>query len=132
MDIELARTYMNEANALGFKYQGDAAAAYLKIRMKEERENQKAAVDLYHKAIEIYEQLVNKEGHSELSNELAIAYTKKAMVLTKGDFSIHAAEDLYLKAFSILYRLVNEEGHSELSNELATAYINLADEKTRC
>ena len=85
----------------------------------------RAAVGLYDRAIEILERLVNVEGRRELANDLATLYMNKAnAVMNLGDN--RAAVGLYDRAIEILERLVNVEGRRELANDLATLYMNKA------
>ncbi len=79
----------------------------------------------YDRAIEIYDRLVNREGHRELANDLARAYMDKAN--TVADLrDLRSAVGLYDRAIEIHDRLVNQEGHRELANDLAMAYMNKA------
>ncbi len=83
----------------------------------------RAAGDLYDRAIEILERLVNVEGRRELAGDLAGLYMNKALsILELGD--IRAALDLYDRASEILERLVNVEGRRELADSLAVVYMN--------
>ena len=74
-----------------------------------------SAVELYDKAIQILDRLVNEEGRLELANDLATVYMNKANDL--GDD--HTAVDLYDEATQLLERLVKKEGRSELLGDLA-------------
>ena len=84
----------------------------------------RAAVGLYDRAIEIRERLVNIEGRRELANGLATLYMNKAMRLGMGDN--RAAVALYDRAIEILERLINLDGRRELAKDLASLYMNKA------
>ena len=78
----------------------------------------RAAVGLYDRAIEIRERLVHQEGRRELANDLAMAYMNKANAVSAlGDN--RAAVGLYDRAIEIRERLVHQEGRRELANDLA-------------
>lgn len=82
-------------------------------------------LEMYDRAIEIWERLVNQEGRRELANDLATAYLNNANAVSAlGDH--RAAVALYDRAIEIRERLVNQEGRRELANELARAYMNKA------
>jgi TPR repeat protein len=85
----------------------------------------RGAVALYDRAIDIWGRLVNGEGRRELANDLAAAYMNKASEVSDlGDN--HGAVLLYDQAIAIRERLVNQEGRHELVDELAMAYMNKA------
>src|SRR5206468_10236144 len=80
----------------------------------------RAAVGLYDRTIEIRERLVNVEGQRELANGLATAYMNKGNAV-KNLADNRAAVGLYDRAIEIRERLVNGEGRRELAGYLAWA-----------
>jgi tetratricopeptide (TPR) repeat protein len=79
----------------------------------------------YDQAIANNEWLINVEGRSDLSSELAGLYMNKGNVIsTSGDQQ--GALGFYNRALEILDRLVNAEGRSDLANDLAMLYGNIA------
>ena len=81
----------------------------------------RAAVGLYDRAIEIRERLVNVEGRRELANDLATLYGNKADCGCTNLGDNRAAVGLYDRAIEIRERLVNVEGRRELANDLASS-----------
>ncbi len=105
---DLATFYMNKASAV--------------VRIGDNR----LALGLYDRAIEIREQLVNTEDRHELANDLATLYLNKAVAVRNlGDNQ--AAVDLFDRAIEILERLVNADSRRELVNQLALLYQNKAN-----
>jgi tetratricopeptide (TPR) repeat protein len=93
---ELARTYLNKANAL--KALGDP----------------RAAVAFYDRAIEIYERLVEQEGRRELRGDLAWVQALKAFVLLQlGEHS--EASALAHRAIAVLKKRCGAPGERTCS-----------------
>jgi len=81
------------------------------------------ALDMYDRAIEIYERLLHEEGRRELASDLAVCYNNKAEALRDlGDN--RGAVALYNRAIELYERLVHEEGRHELVKQLAVCYHN--------
>jgi tetratricopeptide (TPR) repeat protein/predicted Ser/Thr protein kinase len=87
-------------------------------------ENRKA-IEVCDRAIEIRERLVNQEGQTEVANDLASAYVNKANALHGAGDYLEAVR-LYDRAINVRERLVNEEGRSEVASDLSLAYVNKA------
>jgi tetratricopeptide (TPR) repeat protein len=105
---DLATFYMNKASAV--------------VRIGDNR----TALGLYNRAIEIREQLVNAEGRRELANDLATLYMNKAVAVRNlGDN--REAVSLYDRGIEILERLVKGDGRRELVHHLALVYMNKAN-----
>ncbi|MCC6822426.1 MAG: tetratricopeptide repeat protein, partial [Verrucomicrobia subdivision 3 bacterium] len=100
-----------------------AGAFYNKGNATSALGDNRAALDLYNKAIAIRERLVNEDDRHEFANGLARVYMCKGLTVgLLGD--VREAIALQGQAVSIFEKLVNEEGHRELAHELATAYFN--------
>ena len=103
-----------------------AALCWNKAFVHENLADMPGALEMYDRAIEIYERLIYEEGRWELANELAACYMNKAIALySLGEF--RSAVSLYDRAIEIYERLVNEEGRRELANDLADCYMNKAN-----
>lgn len=110
---DLAKTYMNKATYVN--------NALVMGELKDKR----AAIELYNRAIEIWERLVHQEGRQELTEVLAMAYMNKANAESVlGDK--RAAAALYDQAIEIVVRRIDHEGRRELADLLAKAYMNKA------
>jgi tetratricopeptide (TPR) repeat protein len=83
------------------------------------------AEDLYDRALDVYRELVDQEGRTELANDLASALMNKGVALDSQG-RLGEAVVVYDQAIAIRTRLVEQEGRSELANDLAKALMNKA------
>ena len=81
------------------------------------------AITDYGRAIEIREQLVEKEGRRELRNDLAMCYNNRGNALAAQGNIGEAISD-YGRAIEIYEQLVEKEARRELRNDLAGCYNN--------
>src|SRR5205823_4277524 len=80
------------------------------------------AVADHDKAVDILTRLVEKEGHTELADDLARSLTSRGVAYGSLSKYAQAVADLD-KAVDILTRLVEKEGHTELADDLARSLI---------
>jgi tetratricopeptide (TPR) repeat protein len=85
------------------------------------------AVSLFDHGIDIYERMVNLEGHHELSSSLADIYANKAAALISqiavNQEASLSVVTLYTRAIAIYEHLVNNEDRRDLADRLANLYM---------
>jgi tetratricopeptide (TPR) repeat protein len=91
--------------------------AYLLGDLNEHR----AAVEMLARAEEIYERLVNDEGHDDLTEALASVYSGKTSLLHDLGDDVDAVK-MCERTIASYEQLVNDEGRADLADKLAKAY----------
>jgi tetratricopeptide (TPR) repeat protein len=84
-----------------------------------------AAMELYDRALTLYEHLVQHGGRSDLASELARARANKAIAIRELGHE-RAAAALADQTIALYELLVQQEGRHELTNELSTLYDDKA------
>lgn len=79
-----------------------------------------AALENFDKTIQILNEMVAKEGRTELSNDLAMVYLNRAVALKNMD-KLEESLAVYAKAIEIWERLVKNEARLELNANMAWA-----------